>query len=139
MMRTDAVGLAWALGIGLAVLAYVVGPQMLMFQFSSVFDELAWRIGDVIGQLSAAGRDVVRAAAIGLYVTFVALSIMVIRRGGRAKAALFWISVLFFGLIGRVEMVTQSNGRWTLALLLALFGAATMTQRMRQTALVPRY
>ena len=84
------------------------------------------------------GRDLVRALAIGLYGTFVVLALSVIRRGGRAKAALFWVSVLFLFLIGGVELTTESDTRWVVALVVAGVGAVTMTQRLRQTALIVR-
>lgn len=137
-MRRDPVTIAWAAGLGLAILAYAVGPQAFMAQLGDGFDTAMWRLGEFIASLSLAGRDAVRALAIGVYATFAVLSVMVIRRGGRGRAMLFWISLLFFALVGRAAMLEASNGRWLVALLLALFGAATMSQRMRQPPLTLR-
>lgn len=135
--RRDPVVLAWALGLGLAALAYAIGPQYFLFRVIDYFHLAAWRLGEIIGDLSLVARDVVRSLSIGLYGTFVVLAILVIRRGGRAKAALFWVSVLFLVLIGRAELVTESNARWVMALVVSGFGAVAMTNRLRQTALAP--
>ena len=138
MQRRDPVLLAWVVGLGLAALAYAVGPQYFIFRVLDSFHVAMWQIGEAIGDLSLMGRDLVRALAIGLYATFVVLALTVIRRGGRGKAALFWVSVLFLFLIGGMELTTDSDARWVLALAVAGVGAVTMTQRLRQTALIIR-
>lgn len=136
VQQRDPVVLAWVVGLGLAALAYAVGPQYFLFRVVDWFHLAAWRLSEMIGDLSLVARDVVRSLAIGLYGTFVLLSILVIRRGGRAKAALFWVSILFLLLIGRAEMVTESNARWAAALAVSGFAAIVMTNRLRRTALV---
>ncbi len=138
MQRRDPVMLAWALGLGLAVLAYAVGPQYFLFRVVDYVHLAAWRFGEIIGDLSLVARDVVRALAIGLYATFVVLAMTVLRRGGRAKGALIVVTLLFLVLIGQVEVATENNTRWIMALALSGFGAIVMTNRLRQTALVPR-
>ena len=138
MQRRDPVVLAWVVGLALAAIAYAVGPQYFMFRVVDSFHVAMWQIGEAIGDLSLMGRDLVRALAIGLYATFVVLALTVIRRGGPGKAALFWVSVLFLFLIGGVELTTESDTRWVLALAVAGVGAVTMTQRLRHTALIVR-
>lgn len=138
MQRRDPVLIAWVVGLGLAAVAYAIGPQYFMFRVVDSFHLAMWRIGEAIGDLSLMGRDLVRALAIGLYATFVVLALSVIRRGGSGKAALFWVSVLFLFLIGGIDLTTESDTRWFLALAVAGAGAVTMTQRLRQTALVVR-
>ena len=138
MQRRDPVLIAWVVGLGLAAVAYAIGPQYFMFRVVDSFHLAMWRIGEAIGDLSLMGRDLVRALAIGLYATFVVLALSVIRRGGSGKAALFWVSVLFLFLIGGIDLTTESDTRWFLALAVAGVGAVTMTQRLRQTALVVR-
>lgn len=138
LQRRDPVVFAWVFGLGLATVAFLLGPQYFLFRVLDYLHVAFWRLGEIIGDLSLVARDVVRALAIGLYGTFVLLAILVIRRGGHARAALFWISILFFLLIGQVDMVTESNARWVLALALSGFSAMVMTNRLRQTALVPR-
>lgn len=138
MQRRDPVLIAWVAGLVLAALAYWVGPQYFLFRVADSFHVALWRISEAIGDLSLMGRDLVRALAIGIYATFVVLALSVIRRGGAGKAALFWVSALFLFLVGGVDLTTESNGRWALALAVAGVGAVTMTQRLRQTALVLR-
>ena len=138
MQRRDPVLIAWVVGLGLAAVAYAIGPQYFMFRVVDSFHLAMWRIGEAIGDLSLMGRDLVRALAMGLYATFVVLALSVIRRGGSGKAALFWVSVLFLFLIGGIDLTTESDTRWFLALAVAGAGAVTMTQRLRQTALVVR-
>ncbi len=138
MQRRDPVLIAWVVGLGLAAVAYAIGPQYFMFRVVDSFHLAMWRIGEAIGDLSLMGRDLVRALAMGLYATFVVLALSVIRRGGSGKAALFWVSVLFLFLIGGLDLTTESDTRWFLALAVAGAGAVTMTQRLRQTALVVR-
>jgi hypothetical protein len=138
MQRRDPVVVAWVLGLGLAALAYAVGPQYFLFRLVDWFHFAAWRLGEIIGDLSLVAQNVVRALAIGLYATFVVLAVSVLRRGGRARGALIVVTVLFLILIGPTEMATESNARWTAALALSAVGAVVMTGRLRQTALVPR-
>ena len=138
MQRRDPVVVAWVLGLGLAALAYAVGPQYFLFRVVDWFHFAAWRLGEIIGDLSLVAQNVVRALAIGLYATFVVLAVSVLRRGGRARGALIVVTVLFLILIGPTEMATESNARWTAALALSVVGAVVMTGRLRQTALVPR-
>lgn len=138
MQRRDPVMVAWVLGLGLAVLAYAVGPAHFLFRVEDWFHFALWRLGEMIQDLSDMALDLVRALAIGLYATFAVLAVAVVRRGGRAKAALVVITVLFALLIGHADMVTESNGRWAAALALCAVGAVVMTGRLRQTALVPR-
>lgn len=138
VVRRDPVLIAWVVGLGLAAVAYAVGPQYLLFRVVDSFHVALWQIGEALGDLSLMGRDLVRALALGIYVTFVVLALGVIRRGGSAKAALLWVSVLFLMLIGGIDMTTESNIRWALALAVAGVGAVTMTTRLRQTAIVLR-
>jgi len=136
--RRDPVLIAWAVGLGLAALVYVLGPRHFLFRVLDTFHVLMWRLGEFIADLSTVALDAVRALAIGLYATFVVLAFVVVRRGGRARAALVIISVLFAILVARDDTVTESNGRWAAALALSGFGAIVMTNRLRQTALLPR-
>lgn len=138
MQRRDPVVLAWVLGLGLAVVAYAVGPQYFLFRAADWLHFAAWRLGEIISDLSLVAQDAVRALAIGLYATFAVLAVAVLRRGGRARGALLVVTVLFLILIGGADMAAESNARWTAALALAAVGAVVMTARLRQSALVPR-
>lgn len=134
MRQLSPIWLAWAAGLGLAAVVYVVGPDRFMFRVMDTLHVLAWRISEAVADLPALSLDIVRAAAIGLFATFIALGIAVARRGGRARGALILVSVLFMLLAGGGLDEDQSagGGRWTAAMLLAGVGAAVMTGRLRQ-------
>ena len=138
MQRRDPVVIAWVIGLALAALVYVVGPRDFLFRFMDTLHVVAWRLGEFVADLSLVALDVVRALAIGLFATFVVLSLAVVRRGGRAKGALILVTVLFVLLVGTQQPATDSNARWTAALILSSVAAFVMTGRMRQGALVPR-
>ena len=74
------------------------------------------RFNEALGDLSFdRAAIIVRALALGIYVTFVVLALGVIRRGGSAKAALLWVSVLFLMLIGGIghdDGEQHRAGRW---------------------------
>ena len=138
-MRRDPVVLAWGLGLVLAVLVYVLGPRHFLFHLLDTLNVVFWQIGEFVASLSAVALDGVRALAIGLFATFVVLALAVLRRGGRARAALVVVTLLFLLLVFNDALPTESNGRWAAALALAAVGAIVMTGRLRQAALVPRY
>ena len=140
IQRRDPVVVAWVLGLGLAALAYAVGPQHFRTSASSTGSiSPAWRLGEIIGDLSLVAQDVVRALAIGLYATFVVSPFRCCAAAAGRAGRWSWsrcCSALI--LIGGTDMVNKSNARWTAALALSAVGAVVMTGRLRQTALVPR-
>jgi len=136
--RRDPVVIAWVVGLGLAALVYVIGPNQFLFRLLDTFHVLMWRLGELIADLSTVALDAVRALAIGLYATFLVLGFAVLRRGGRARGALIVVTILFLILVAHDDSVTEGRGRWTAALALAAAGAVVMTGRLRQTSLLPR-
>ena len=136
MPRRDPILLAWAAGLILAALVYFVGPDNFLFRLQDSLHMLTWRIGEMVANLSIAALDVVRALAIGLYATFLALSVAVARRGGRAKFFAVVLSIVFFML---VEGAGQGeSARWTAAFILSGVGAAVMSGRLRHAGAVLR-
>ncbi len=133
MTRRDPILLAWGGGLLLAVLVYVVGPERFLFRLLDNMHLIAWQIGELVDQLSLLTLDAVRALAIGLYATFVGLGLAVLRRGGRARGALFWVSLFFVLLAGGMLDGGPSSGRWAVAMLLAGAAALMMTMRLRLT------
>jgi hypothetical protein len=139
MNRRDPIILAWVVGLALAALVYVVGPDRFVFRIVDGLHVLAWRISEAVADLSLLALDLVRALAIGLFATFVVLALAVARRGGRGRGALLLVSLLFLMLVGGGVDGGAPNARWTAALLLSGAGAAVMTGRLRQAgAVVPR-
>ena len=127
-MRRDPILAAWGIGLLLAVLIYLVGPDRFLFRLLDTLHLMAWRAAELIDDHSVVALDAVRAMAIGLYATFVVLALAVARRGGTARGALVVVSVLFLGLAGGSGV---TNTRWTAALVLCGVGAAVMTGRLR--------
>ncbi len=136
MSRRDPVLVAWLVGLALAALVFLVGPDHFLFRLDDALHLIVWRIAEALQQLSATALDAVRALAIGLYVTFMALAFAVHRRGGRARAAIVVVTLLYMGLVGYA--VPGDQTRWLAALALSGVGAAVMTGRLRQSALVAR-
>lgn len=130
-MRRNPIVLAWVAGLALAAAVYVVGPERLVFRLLDNLHLLGWWLAEVVAHLSDALADGVRALAIGLYVTFVALALAVLQRGGPARAALFWVSVLFWLLAVGAIGLEEGPGRWVLALALVTIAAIGMTARLR--------
>ena len=129
-MRRDPVVVAWVVGLGLAALVYLVGPDQFVFRLVDGVHVLLWRIGEALHELTATALDVVRALAIGLFVTFVALSVAVLRRGGRARGALVVVGIVFWLLV--MDASPGDQTRWIAALCLSGVGAAVMTGRLRE-------
>ncbi len=136
MLRRDPVTIAWAAGLALAALIYFVGPDNFMFRFQDTLHVLAWRISEAIANLSVAALDAVRALAIGLFVTFLALSVAVARRGGRSRFAAAVVIIVFLMLVEGAAAGEQA--RWTAALILSGLGAAVMSGRLRHAGVPAR-
>lgn len=136
MNRRDPIWLAWAVGLVLAAVVYIVGPDRFVFRIVDSLHVLAWRLSEAVEDLSLLALDLVRALAIGLFATFVVLAVAVARRGGRGRGALLLVTLLFVVLAGGGVDGAAPNARWTAALLLSGAGAAIMTGRLRQTGAV---
>ena len=136
MTRRDPVFIAWAIGLVVAALVFVVGPDQFLFRLVDTVHVLLWRVAETLAELSATALDLVRALAIGLFATFLGLAFAVIRRGGRARAAILVVGVLFLLLVGDAAPGDQS--RWIAALALSGVAAAVMTGRVRQPGLLAR-
>jgi hypothetical protein len=128
--------MAWVVGLGLAALIFLVGPDRFMFRLMDTLHVLGWRLAEALAELSATAVDVVRALSIGLYVTFVGLGLAVARRGGRARLALVVVSLLFLMLAGDAGPGDQT--RWLAALALSGIAASIMTGRLRQAGALAR-
>jgi hypothetical protein len=123
------VALIWILGLVVAVVAYQIGPTHFL---ATLFDTLSQALAQLerwTWELSRTAADFVRAGAVGLYVVFVALCIVVLRQGGKAWGALVLISGMFYLLVWSSDY-DVSNHRWFLGFAVALVGALVMTGRI---------
>lgn len=136
MTRRDPVLFAWLVGLVLAALVFLVGPDQFLFRLTDALHVAVWRVGEALAELSATALDAVRALSIGLFVTFLGLSFAVLRRGGRARMPLVVVTVLFLMLTGDAAPLDQT--RWIAALALSGTGAAIMTGRLRHTGTMAR-
>lgn len=131
-MKRDPVTLVWVGGLALAAVLYAVGTDQLLFRLFDAFHHAGWWVREFIASLSLLAVDLVRALALGLYATFIALGILAARRGQPARGALLGVSVLFWLLAAGNMGPYGSSVAWAGALLVAGFGAAIMTQRLRR-------
>ena len=134
LSRRDPVVIAWIVGLGLAALVYVFGPDHVLFRIEDMLHVLAWRVAEAIRDLSATMLDIVRALAIGLFVTFLVLAAAVARRGGRSRLSAAVVALVFVLLVEGAAPGDQV--RWVAALVLSGIGASVMTGRLRKATAV---
>ncbi|HSU04962.1 MAG TPA: hypothetical protein VLI93_05275 [Acetobacteraceae bacterium] len=127
-MSRNTILLVWLGGIVLAVLLYFAGPGHFINAALIALSQAEWAIADAIAYASVQAFDLVRAAAVALFVVFLVLGALASRRGVGRGGGMVGISVLFVVLvtIGGYE----SRFCWFAALLVAGAGAVNMTQRL---------
>ena len=94
-MRPNALIAIWLGGAMLAAVAYVVGPDRLLYQAWDVLAGLQAGLAAFADTLAAASFDLLRALAIGLFIVFVLLALVAIRRGLRGRTALVVVSSIY--------------------------------------------
>jgi hypothetical protein len=127
-MDRRTIGLIWLGGIVLMVALYAIGPQHFIAvceQF--VADAVTW-LSDLIETVMLRAFEVVRAAAIALYVVFVVLSVLAMQRGMHAGGALVVVSVVFLLLV-RTSWY-GADEKWFAALVLMAVAAGMLTRRL---------
>ena len=130
-MRRNTVGVVWAVGLLLAAGLYLAGPD----RFGTVVvEDFSWAVAQVQGAfylLGAQAFDAARALAIGVFAVFVALCLVAVGRGVRARGALLAVSAVYlFLLLGPDSGEPILPDRWLGALLVAMVGALVMTRRL---------
>ncbi len=98
-MGRSTIALVWLGGIVLTALIYVAGPGHFIFAVTSALSQAEWAVGNAIAYLSWRAFDLVRAAAIALFVVFLVLGILASQRGLGRGGGMVGISVLFVVLI----------------------------------------
>jgi membrane-associated phospholipid phosphatase len=126
----------WFGGVVLMVVLYIGGPQHVIELCQVYFAQFWSFIGDLIDALTQRAFDVVRAAAIALYVVFVVLALLAGHRGLRSGAALFVITLVFLMLVGTNWYAPGT--KWFSAAVLAGVGAGMMTSRLMRPAPLAR-
>lgn len=132
-MRRDPVALVWIGGLALATVLYFVGTDRFWFQVVNTLHVAGWWISEAIEDLSGLAVELVRALALGLFATFVALCWLAARRGAAVRGTGLLVGLLFLVLAGGGDRLSGDAGnlRWAAALGIAGVGALVMTRRLR--------
>ncbi len=135
-MERRTIALVWCVGAALALLVYVVGPDRFLQVCFAILAGVQAMFQSIMAAITVKAFELVRAAAIGLFVVFVVLGIVAARQGLRARAALVLVSVVYCMLLyPAIDGDYVSSSRWFGAFLLAAAGALVMTRRL--TAALP--
>jgi len=121
----------WIGGGVLALLVYLAGPDTFLSGIWGVLDGIEAGFHALLAFLGAQAFDVVRAAAIAIYIVFLVLGGIAIHRGVKAVAAMIAVTLGFVILVWRPDQAAYvSSTRWLAALTLAIIGAVVLTQRL---------
>jgi len=130
-MRRNTIALTWAGGLVLAGCVYLTGPDRFLAVTTDFLAHFEDNLLALLSRLGAQAFDVVRSLAIALFVIFVVLAVLALRRGLRARAALIVVTSVFLALVWRPNSAYgPPSGHWVGALVLAAFGALVMTRRL---------
>ena len=127
-MGRNIVALVWFGGLVLALALYLIGSGPFINATLAALARAEWAIANGITYLSTQTFDLVRSAAIALFVVFLVLGTLAKQRGVGRGSGLVGLSVLFVVLIALGGY--QSRFCWLAALLVAGAGAIGMTQRL---------
>lgn len=136
--RPDPVTLIWVVGAAIAILAYAIGPDRVVAGAFSAFNAASWYLDRIVHNLTAATLQGLRAVAIGLFIVFVGLSLLAIRRQAHGPTGLIVVTIVFLLLIWGAEGNHPSaNARWTAALVIAALAALGATRRLARPPAPP--
>ncbi len=124
-MTRNPIAIIWLVGILAAVLAYLGDGTQIVAFLADLAQAATLQLELLVDRLNQLSIGLVRALAIGLFVTFAALAALAVRRGLKGRAALVLVT------LGFAWAVRQPDG-WADALLLAGTAAAVMTLRLSQ-------
>ena len=127
-MDRRTIGLIWLGGIALAAVVYAIGPEQFLTWCATVISDFAHFIDEVVATLMWRAFELMRAAAIALFVVFLVLTIMAMQRGMRMGGMLLVISIVFLILV-RTDWYDPGT-KWFAAAVLAAVGAGIATKRL---------
>ena len=127
-MDRRTVTLIWIGGVVLMVAVYAIGPQHFIAASEAFLIATGRVVSGLIDTLMWRGFELMRAAAIALYVVFMVLAVLAMRRGLRAGGMLLGVSVVFLLLV-RTDWYDPST-KWLAAVVLTAIAAASMTKRL---------
>ena len=130
-MQRQTIGIIWIGGLVLALVLYWVGPDSFVTACLDLLAALDNAFHAFLSVLGTQAFNVVRAAAIAIFIVFLVLAFMAASKGLRAGWALVIVPITFLILVwGPVSTMTGSISRWFAALLLVIIGGVVMTQRL---------
>ncbi len=121
-------GVIWLGGIALAAAIYAIGPEQFLTWCAMIVTDFAHFIDNLIATLMWRAFELMRAAAIALFVVFIVLTIVAMQRGMRMGGMLLVISIVFLLLV-RTDWYDPGT-KWFAAAILAAVGAAVATKRL---------
>lgn len=125
-MGRNTVALVWLGGAVLAVLVYATGPGHVIAAAIAGIEHAVWEFQRWLGFVAFQSFDLIRAVAIGLFAVFLALGMIAGQRG--RGGGMVGVTVLFLALVGFGGY--NSRFCWLAALIIAAFGALSMTRRL---------
>ncbi len=131
-MDRRVIALVWVGGIVLAAAVYAIGPQQFLAACEAAIASAVRFLDEMIATLMWRAFEVLRAAAIALYVVFVVLTVLAMRRGTRMGGMLVGVSVVFLLLV-RTDWYDPGT-KWLAAALVAAVAAVVTTTRLLHSA-----
>ncbi len=132
VVQNRSVAAVWAVGLTLAVLIYVLGPDDALATLFDLADSTAGAVQRMVAELGGRAFDMLRALTVGCFVVFFALGVLASGRGHPQTWLMLWVSLLFLLLVW--HQGREATGHWTLAFLLAAAAALNMTRRLGPVA-----
>lgn len=130
-MDQRTITMIWIGGGVLALLVYLAGPDTFLSGIWGFLDGIEAGFHALLAFLGAQAFDVVRAAAIAIYIVFLVLGGIALHRGVKSVAAMIAVTLGFVLLVWRSDQGAYiSSTRWLAALALAIIGAIVLTQRL---------
>ncbi len=130
-MQRQTVGIIWIGGLVLALVLYLIGPDSFVTACLDLLAALDDAFHAFLSFLGTQAFNVVRAAAIAIFIVFLVLAFMAASKGLRAGWALVIVPITFLMLVwGPTSAMTGSISRWFAALVLVIIGGGVMTQRL---------
>ena len=137
--RPDVVVLVWIAGIVLAAIAYVVGPDRLVAGALDGFVHFGAYLDALVHNFTLSTLQGLRAVAIGLYGTYVGLSLLAMRRGAQGPGGLIVVTIACLLLVWGADGADPvANARWAAALIIAALSALGATRRLTAPPRPPR-
>ena len=130
-MQRQTVGIIWIGGLVLALVLYLIGPDSFVTACLDLLAALDDAFHAFLSFLGTQAFNVVRAAAIAIFIVFLVLAFLAASKGLRAGWALVIVPITFLMLVwGPTSAMTGSISRWFAALVLVIISGGVMTQRL---------